>query len=374
MNSYNFENKHIFFMNDADKFTNLFIDSLLNKLGMNSNDIVVVLFPINDSFNDNIEKIPYLKYFEYSDEILKILFNVKSLTFMSLNKWNATIIKNIINIGVSLDKIYIYITDDEISRWNSSYNKFSKLIENNNTHLSQDVLYVMKQLKNFIVPREYFYEILVTLLERDTFSIINASVIFDILPYRESNKLCSLLENKNIIKNEFKKVMIGTKHNSFSVLNTINILKSFSRLNLHSQYEFIYSGSVGRRILVDIYVLFVRKIKRQRITISYNSNMSSLLYNTLLGSITYIILQPRGGASSARLFIKWMCGHLLIPNASPNALFFEKVYKTDFIKFNHFLDIANAIVNKGNINLVKNKKAIIEEELRSIEELKKIYY
>lgn len=360
-------------MNDEDRFTNLFIDSLLNKLELDPNDIIIVIFSIRKKLNINIEKISDVKYFEYSEEILNNFSKIKSLTFMSLNNWNAPIIKDIINNGISVDKIYIYITDDEISRWKLVYEKFGKLIENKKKHLSKDVLYIIKLLKNFIVPKDYFYDILITILERRTFSIVNASVIFDILPYHYSSKLHSFLENKDIIKNEFKRVMIGTKKNSFGVIDTVNIIKSFCQLQLHCQYEFICYNSLGSRILIDIYLLFLQKVKRQKVIITYCSNMNSLLYNTLLLSSTYLILQPRGGGSSARLFAKWMCGYLVIKNKSPNALFFEKVYKTDFIKFDKIVDISNNLIYINDIDVIKNRESVLKEELRSIKELKTIY-
>jgi hypothetical protein len=373
MTNYHFENKHIFFMADNDTFTNLFLDAIINKLGLKPCDIFVLTFPTGEGLYNSRSQIADVQYALYLEGNLTNISKAKSLTFMSLNNWNAPIIKFIFDLEFKImDKLYIYITDDELERWNSSYKKFGKLVENTKKHLSKDVLFVLPNLKNFIVPKEYFHNKLLTLLQRDTFRIIDSSVIFDILPYNESEKLYSFTENNFITKNKLQKIMIGTKNNSFSMKDAIKIIKSFTKVNLHSQYEFIYTTSLSKRILIDLYLLFVKTVKKQKITITYCSNMSPLLYNTLLISSTFIILQPRGGASSARLFLKWTCGHLVMQDKSPNSLFFEKVYNTDFIRFDNTREIANKIVTH-NIDAIKNKNSITNEELRSIEELKKIY-
>ena len=161
------------------------------------------------------------------------------------------------------------------------------------------------------MPKIYFYDKLLKLLQRDSFNVIDPSVIFDILPYSESEKLHNIIKNSNLASNTLKKIMIGTKQNS-------------------------------------------------------------LMYNTLIALSSYLILQHRGGASTARVFVKWGCGNLCIQSQTANLKVFEEIYNVDFINFRDTVDIVTNI-KETNIDSVANKKKIIDEELRSIEILKKIY-
>jgi len=100
--------------------------------------------------------------------------------------------------------------------------------------------------------------------------------------------------------------------------------------------------------------------------------MNSLMYSVLIASNSYIILQPRGGGSSARVFLKWGCGDLCIQSETANSKVFEDIHNVNIVKFRDTKDILSKI-KESNIDIVANQKKIINEELRSMETLKNIY-
>ena len=373
MNLHNFEDKHLFFIADKDTFYYLLMDSFINKLNLPKQNMIGIVFATTDKIQNNNKKINDLEYINYNETLIPDLVKAKSLTFMSLNNANAPIMRSVIDENIRvLDKLYIYLTDDEVDRWDKIYTQNGKIIENKRKNISKDVLYLMSKIKNFIVPKIYFYDKLLKLLQRDTLEVIDASVIFDILPYSESEKLHNIIKSSDLTSNTLKKIMIGTKQNTFNIKETIKIISSFCNKNMHLEYAFIYMPKPRERILIDLYLLYLKTIKNKKVEISYFSQMNSLMYNTLIASSSYIILQPRGGGSTARVFIKWGCGNLCIESETPNAKLFEDIYNVNVINFSDTVDISTNI-KESNIDIVDNKKRIIDEELRSIETLKKIY-
>ena len=373
MDLYDFETKHLFFIADKDTFSYLFMDSIVNKLNLQKQNIIGIIFSTTGKIKNKNKKIKNLEYMDYNETLIPFILKAKSLTFMSLNNNNAPLIRSIINKDIDvLNQLYIYLTDDEVDRWNKIYAENGQIIENKRKNVSKDVLYIISKIKNFIVPRIYFYDKLRKLLQRDTFNVIDTSVIFDILPHDESEKLNNILHKSELNHGLLKTIMIGTKQNAFNIKKTIKIINSFCKENMHLKYAFVCMPKPRERLFLDFYLMYLKIIKKKEVQISYFAQMNSLMYNTLIASSSYIILQPRGGGSSARVFLKWGCGNLCIESNTANSKLFEEIYNANVINFKDIRNISRNI-KESNIDIVKNKNEIAYEELRSIEVLKKIY-
>ena len=373
MNVENFKNKHIFFIADKDTFCYLLMDAFVNKLNLSKENMIGIVFPTTGKIKSNNKKIHDLEYINYDEKLLPELLKAKTFTFMSLNNVNAPIIKGLVNQDIKvLDKLYIYLTDDEVDRWDKIYITNGKIVENSRKNVSKDVLYLTSKIKHFIVPKIYFYDKLLKLLQRDTFNVIDASVIFDILPFSESEKLNNIIQNRELTSGSLETVMIGTKQNSFKTKETIKIINSFCNENMHLKYAFAYIPKSRERIIIDLYLFYLKIIKNKKVEISYFSAMNPLFYNALIASCSCIILRSRGGGSTARTFLKWGCGTLCIASGTPNSKLFEDIYNQNVINFKNTIDIAKNI-KESNVDILDNKNKVIDEELRSIDALKAVY-
>src|SRR5690554_6817495 len=116
-----FEEKHVFFISDRDRFFYLFGDALTSKLGLPAEKVVAIVLksgrpPVSSP------RLIGVSYYSYADVAIESLFKAKSLTFMSLAKWNSSVVKQLISASDSfLEKINIFITDDEVDRWKKNY-------------------------------------------------------------------------------------------------------------------------------------------------------------------------------------------------------------------------------------------------------------
>ncbi|QOP40822.1 hypothetical protein [Sulfurimonas marina] len=373
MKQKDFKKKHVFCIVDNDTFSYLIIDSLINKLGLEDVDIKVLVFPSGSILNTNYKRLPKIEYIEYDSKLLLYMEEVKSFTFISLNNWNVPIIKEIFDLKKELlDKVYIYITDDELDRWQKNINKYGILTKETNNHISEDLLFLLPKLKNFIAPKYYYYDKITKILNRNNISVIDSSGIFEILLTKDSNNLFTVINEMENTKFSGKQIMIGTKTNVFSVREIIKVINSFRSINIYQEYSFIVMLTLKKRIYLDMYLFYLQFFKKIKVKINYFSQMTPFLYNVLLASNSHLILQPRGGVSSARLFVKWGCGSLCTATGSSNSNVFEKVYKTKCIFFDNLEHIAKSIVT-SEVDIVMNQEAVESEELRSIEFLRKVY-
>ena len=89
-------------------------------------------------------------------------------------------------------------------------------------------------------------------------------------------------------------------------------------------------------------------------------------------SCSHFILQERGGASTARQYVKWGQGDLCIYNKSSNYELFNDFFNVEIIKFNDFMNLIYGIKNR-NIDIISNAKKIEIEEVRSLKILKEYF-
>lgn len=157
-----------------------------------------------------------------------------------------------------LNRIYIFITDDEIDRWLKTKAKCGELSVNEPLYISEDVLFVAKHVNSFIAPKS-FEANLHEILCREDLKIIDASAIFDILPSRESENLrVALFSRSDVPAN---RVMIGTKGSGLK--EAIRVIRAFRAVK-NTQF-LIFDMPVYKRIILDVYLLSSRIILKEKL-------------------------------------------------------------------------------------------------------------
>jgi len=362
-------NKHIFMCIEGDNFIQLFVDALVSKTNLNKDDFAIVIIPLKTRHPFN--KVIDAEFIDYNESLIPDLVNAKSLTFMSLNNWNSVVLNKLVDQDNKIvNKIFIFIGDDEIDRWNKNFNINNFLKEDESQHISSEVIKTLSYRLNFIMPHKYFYDVLKKILSIDKINVIDASIIFDILLTDQSEKLF------HIVKSSFKedeKILLGSKTGSFGFRATTKIFNSFYKLETIDNYKFICLNQGTHKIALMLYIFFFRLFKKINLQVEFFPTTDALTYNSMVSSISYFILQNRGGGSTARNFAKWGCGVLCVMQDSPNSKVFKDIFKIDLIDFENYDEIANQIKKSKHIDVKQNRIKMMHEELRSIDVLSKIY-
>ena len=190
--------KHVFFISDVDKFFLLFAESLISKLSVDPAAIVAVVYE-SGANNPEINRLSGVEYLDYNKSDIKQYLEAESLTFMSLLSWNSHIAEELILDDPNvLEKLFIFITDDEVSRWLSSYEENGCLMPDHKLKISQSCIFALDRIRLFICPKAYFRVTISKVLRRDDFYVYNASVVFDILPSSASRNLAQVFEKIDI--------------------------------------------------------------------------------------------------------------------------------------------------------------------------------
>jgi hypothetical protein len=361
-----FSNKHVFIISDRDIFFNLFADALVQKCNVSSNDIIAIVY--NFGGNSSLVKNPQFNYIEYKKEVIKELSSALTITSISLNSKSAEIVKAISEYYNNFwNSFYILITDDEIDRWRKNSNKENRLLVNKNQEIDENVLFVLSRIENFIVAEKYFKNILENILNRENFKILNASFIFDILPITQSELIKQALISLNYQKQN--RLLLGSK--GFSLIGVFNFIRKNYKSLINLQVIF-FPGSLNRRIIIDLYLIYLKFIYKKPLDFVYLGKLNSITYNVIIASCNYFVLQDRGGASTARLYVKWGSGRLLIKKGSPNERYFSEVYNLDCLDWeSESLSFLNDEIE--NKIILENSLKVIEEEKRSIQILHELY-
>ncbi len=379
MNDFTFNDKHVFFISDRDKFFYLHADALINKSEVKVENICAIVYSTCKGGVANLNELKKLEgvtYFEYEENYVEFISTAKNLTFMSLHECNSGIAKKIIDSNEDvLNRLYLFLTDDEVDRWNKTYLKYNKLTVNKRRYISSDDVYVLKKIKNFIASKETFEEKLKLILNREDINVVDSSLIFDILPTQISKELEQVVHSSNVWSKSEKKILIGSKPRAFSIRQIINIISSCCKAELYNEFSFLllWPAKKGvRRIIIDLYLLYLRYFKKITVNLSYVTALSPLAYNTLVSSCSHFILQNRGGVSTARLYLKWGQGVVCIDESAENVDMFIDAMNLDVITFASFNELAYKI-KQCEIDVARNAELIIKEEHRSARVLAKVY-
>ncbi|MEZ8121232.1 hypothetical protein ACED30_17130 [Vibrio splendidus] len=370
-----FKDQNVFFITKSDRFFYLYADALINKASIAPECIKVVVFDCVD--NGSIDKVPGVDYLNYDEKTLSSLDEARTITFMSLNQVNSTMVRNVIDYSAALlKKTYIFLTDDEIDRWHRSIDKHGKIVPSKKLAIAKNDIYVSERIINFIGHEKTFYKRVTTALGRTDIEFINAGVIFDTLSSHIITPLNDAILKSELSAGKEQKILIGTKQKSFNLNEIKSILLSLCRYNAGDSHKILlmwHKKHRKQRMLLDLYITWLRHIKRQTIDISYVTALSPVAYTSLISSCSHIVLQRRGGASTVRSYLKLGKGIICVPTNSENELGFKDALGLDIVSFESSDELILGILN-SQIDVKLNAGKTIAEEKRSIDVLRKLYF
>ncbi|WP_045490683.1 hypothetical protein [Vibrio harveyi] len=366
--------KHVILCAGNDTFSPLFIDSLVNKVGVDIDKICVVFFDSKFDLKLNDGKSNYIEYVKYSSVDIDFWMSSESITFISLSSFNSSYIREVMELCPDFrDKMYMFLTDDELERWFICREEKGMLTPSTKLCISEDDLWVIRNLKNVIALKGAFYEKLSEFISPDVLNVIDASVIFDTIPSKQAEYLrkAICLDNTGSKNNS---ILIGSKPNAFNFDEVKSILRACIDKGVHKSSKFVVmwpKKQWRKRASLIFYLLYLNKIKKEVVDLTVITSMSSIAYTAMVMSNTHLILQPRGGVSSARLFMKWAQGVVCIRKGAPNEHLYKDVQSINILSYESFDDLAERIYEP--IDIEANALKINEEEKRSIRTLSGLY-
>ncbi|MDF2153924.1 hypothetical protein [Vibrio sp. CAU 1672] len=367
------EFRHVFLVSSSDYFSPLFLDALICKAGVNAQSLCVVVFGINgadETFTKTVDGVTYLAY-QIVDK--SIFINALSVTYFSLSALNSKPVRQVLELSPTMkDKAYMFITDDEVDRWLACQKKHGNLVPDPHFNLTQDDVWVLSQQCRFIALKSAFQDKLARVLGHQDFCAVDASVIFDTLPTKAAEALAISVATES--SNRKPTILLGTKPSAFKFRDVKALLNAFIDRGLHTRYKFIVMWPYKqwkKRVLLELHLLYLCKVKKQILDLSIITSLPPLAYTAMIMSCTHLILQSRGGASSARQLMKWGQGKVCVAKNSHNELFFKDAQAIDLLSFVTFEELADNI--DKHIDVEGNAVKINQEEQRSLTVLAALY-
>ena len=368
-----YDNKHVFLVSNTDVFSPLYLDALLYKVNIPPESICVVYFKSNTSVVDEPNKIDGIKYISFFDADKSIFISAKTITYFSLSTLNSLYVRKVLELDSSIkDKCYMFITDDEVDRWLKCIVQHGYIKPDDKLMISDNDVWVLGQQQLFITVESTFRNKLNQVLGRENYQIVDSSVVFDTLPTKSAQGLAlSVLDDE---KNKRNMVLLGTKPNAFEYQDIKKMLHAFVTRGVNKDFKFVVMWPAKqwrKRILLDLYLFYLHKVKKQPIDISILTSLPPLAYTSMVMSCTHLVLQPRGGASTARQLMKWGQGKVCVAKGSYNELFFKDAQSIDLVSFASFSELAENL--NEQIDIKGNAFKINAEEQRSLSVLAKLY-
>lgn len=343
MTDINYNHKHVFLAHSSCKFICNLLTNLISKNVIDKSSILLVVYGEN-SIHSSIRKkclvegLELVEWKELKGEKCSFL----TLNSLSLQYMTAEIIIDCINLGyVKVSKVSILITDDEIDRWHESYVLNGCLKIDDASIIDQNVLDVLNTVDNYIVPYNPFGSRLEEIANRNL-NIIDAILPFTILNYNTQSDLEKLISKKDKLRNEAEyKILIYTKPWSqnisakwfLAILLDLITNKNYSskkKITLSVWFDFNLRGFLLFKALV-----FIIKIKKIPITLDFKKTVSDDQYFLMLHDHDCLILQDRGGFSTAKYFAEKI-GKVITLTDSFNYLSFKNDYNIDIDNANNF--------------------------------------
>lgn len=307
MVSSKYSTKHAFLSEATCPHTINLILNLIYKDIIKKTDLLLIIYGTALS-NKNIKNtcqahdIQVLEWDEISSTPQRFL----TLSCLSLQPITAKIIINCLNAKfINAEKVNILITDDEIDRWLSLYNREGKITINTSALINDDVLNVLKTVDNYIVPYTTWGKPLEKILGR-RLNIIDAVIPFDVLDYGSQDCLEAFLNSRKRDKNlSTYKVLLFTKpQNTRKVFNIIASYLS-GRIEIPSNLDITIGtwlplNPKGMMLYMSLKALI--KLKNLPILLKLEQPVSSEQYALMLHEYDCLILQERGGFSTAKYF------------------------------------------------------------------------
>ncbi|MDH6027898.1 TM1812 family CRISPR-associated protein [Vibrio splendidus] len=363
--------KHIFFLSRTENFSSLFIDSLIGKVGVNPESLCIVRY--GDSSNGNVvDMIEGVTCLDLEDVEDSLFINSTTITYFSLNSYNSKYIRSLLSIAPEIgDKAYMFLTDDEVERWIKCKEKYGILTSDDKLSISDDDIWVLKRQKGFFGLDKIFREKLNSSIGQQDRIFVDITSVFDMLPTLPSEHLFSAISHSRTVS---KTILLGTKPSAFKYKDLKCLIQEFVKFGLHKEFKFIIMWPVTqwrKRVLLELYFLYLHKIKKITLDVSILTSLSPLAYNAVVSSCSHLLLQSRGGGGAARLFLKLGLGKVCSVRGGHNGRFFKEGQSIELLEYSTFRELVENL--KRDVDIPNNALKINEEEQRSIKELAKFY-
>ncbi|OEE09042.1 hypothetical protein [Aliivibrio fischeri] len=366
-----FFNKHIYIIPEVDRFFYLHVDALINKAGIAPESFCAIF--ITDDKNKTVNGYPGVEYINSQLIDFNELQSAKTITSLSLNSFNSAFIAELINFNESVvDKFYIFITDDEVDRWDRIYQEFGSLKARPNLHISNDDLFVLSKAYKFIGLEIIFKNTIERVLGRQV-EFINSGCIFDILLCKDHNHIKNnIIFDKN--KKE-KRIWFHTKNiigGSNDIKKLVDAYISFAKAFDNNIHFVVFVNNIKTFLYINIAILYLKKVKKLPVKIDILNHTDQYSYMQQLATCDFLILQPRGGASTARSLIKIGRGMVCTLEGTKNNFGFEKGYKVPVIKGDSYLSLAQQAKDE-KFDITASALILAKKEQESLSRYKELY-
>lgn len=374
---YNFKNKNVFIVGSSDKFLRLYLDALCSKTKIDLESIIVFVLPYPNENWHILERIEGVEYLDWNVSYINYLEEVNTITTISLLSYNSSIVKRILNLGTNIrSKFYLFLLDDEFERWLTIINKEGSLKPNDMLRVSEDDIESLKMIDNYICCEKTF-KVKLEMITGRKVNILDAAVVFDILPSKQHEQFDALTKKCFSYNNSSSciNILYGSKGIELAdVKKIIRLVIDLSK-NREKVNVTIITNVAKIIIFIEIIKLFLNKVKGYNITFKYVSDLTPFLYNTLISSCDFFVLQDRGGASSARTFSKLGNGYVCVTKGSHNYCFFEEGYNVRTLSYVDVYELSKLIlqVRRDHSLISTNSLAVNKRESESLKVLEMIY-
>lgn len=374
-------NKHAFLSEATSPHTINLILNLIYKDILKKSDILLILYHENKS-KQSIEntcrahKIDVLTWSEAKNLNLSFL----TLNPLSLLSLNSEIIAHCIRENyVKSSHVNILMQDDELDRWFKLYNEVGSLQVNSSALIDENVLSILQIVDNYIIPYNVLGERLEIIVGRKL-NIIDAVLPFNVLDYKSQNFLEDFVNTrKQYIDDSYIKVLMFTKPFSMKVsfYGIVSYLTKNKRAS--SDKKIIlgvwFNNNLKGLILSKIISLIIRVIKSP-IKIVFHTPTSHGQYFLMLHEYDSLILQGRGGFSTAKYFAEKV-GKLITLTDTPNDLILKQSYGINTFNYENLSSALNAAIENSKIDEAKElsvfANALRKRHDKSFEVLKEFW-
>lgn len=308
MMSKSLEKKHVFLSSASPHIINLILN-LTQKLIISKNDVILLLGTVTPQ-SRHIEKLCELHGidFIYYEKDKDLYIEPITLNSLSLQPNTARVIVDFIDRKiVDTNQVNILITDDEVDRWLKLYNETKSLKPDNKALIDDNALRVLKLVDNYITRYATWGKILENILDRKL-KIIDAVLPFNVLDYKSQEHLEVFLNSRKRVRAcSTYRILLFTKQQN--QIKAFKIIKSYLSGNLEIPSSLIITLGIwlpltpkGMMLFMSLKVLI--RIKKLPIKLRLEQPVSSEQYALMLHEYDCLILQERGGVSTAKYFVE----------------------------------------------------------------------
>lgn len=229
-----------------------------------------------------------------------------TLNSLSLQPSTASIIVDCLTANyITADRISILITDDEVDRWLKLYSIQGRIEVNTAALIDENVLKVLEQVDNYIVPYRTWGKALENILDRKL-NVVDAVLPFSVLDYKSQEQLKIFLNSRRKYKasNQYRILLFTRDQNLKKVFGIVtSYLSEYKEIITNKDITLGIWLPLSRKGTI-LYMLIKSMIKLRKIpiTLRLEKPVSTEQYALMLYEYDCLILQERGGFSTAKYF------------------------------------------------------------------------